>query len=64
MKRKTVMFFVILCFLILIVALSYFVGILEEGMKTGFAQVVFLVGVVVGMVGELMIVRIEKKTLE
>ena len=58
------MFFVILCFLILIVALSYFVGILEEGMKTGFAQVVFLVGVVVGMVGELMIVRIEKKTLE
>ena len=64
MKRKTVMLFVILCFLILIVALSYFVGILEEGMKTGFAQVVFLVGVVVGMVGELMIVRIEKKTLE
>jgi membrane protein YdbS with pleckstrin-like domain len=64
MKRKTVMFFVILCFLILILALSYLVGIWEEGMKTGFAQVVFLVGVVVGMVGELMIIRIEKKTLE
>lgn len=58
------MFFVILCFLILILALSYLVGIWEEGMKTGFAQVVFLVGVVVGMVGELMIIRIEKKTLE
>lgn len=57
------MFFVILCFLILILAFSYLINIWEEGAKTGFSQVVFLVGVVLGMVGELIITRIEKRIL-
>ncbi len=59
MKRKTVMFFVILCVLLVILAFSFLINIWEESAKTGFVQIVFIAGVLVGMVVELLIIRID-----
>lgn len=64
MKRKTVMFFVILCFLLAILAFSFQINIWEESAKTGFAQVVFIAGVLVGMVFELVIIMIDSRIPE
>jgi uncharacterized membrane protein len=61
MKRKTLMFLVILGFLLFIFAIFHLVGIWEEGAKPGFAQIVFITGVILGMAIELAIMRIEKQ---
>lgn len=61
MNRKTLMFLVILGFLLVILAISYLVGIWEEGAKAGFAQIVFIAGAVIGMVTELIITRIDQR---
>ncbi len=64
MKRKTVMFFVILCSLLVILAFSFLINIWAESAKTGFAQIVFITGVLVGMAVELVIFRIDSYILE
>lgn len=61
MKQKTLMFSVILCFLLAVLAISWLVNIWEEGAKPGYAQVVFIVGVLLGMVIELIMIRIDKR---
>lgn len=64
LKRKYLLFFVIFCFLILMLALSYLIGIVEEGMKNGFAQIMFLLGVLFGMIAELIVTRIDERIPE
>ncbi|KUG15529.1 hypothetical protein ASZ90_014809 [hydrocarbon metagenome] len=61
MKQKTLLFSVILCFLLAILAISWLVNTWEQNAKPGFAQVVFIVGVLLGMVIELIIIRIDKQ---
>jgi len=58
------MFFVIMCFLLVILAFSFLINIWEESAKAGFAQVVFISGVGVGMVVELVIIRIDSRIPE
>ena len=55
------MFIVILFTLLIILAFSFLINIWETSAKSGFAQVVFLLGVVAGMVAELAIVKIETR---
>ena len=60
MNRKKILTF-ILAFgtLSLISAISYHVDIWEEGAKSGYARVVFMIGAVLGMIAILVITRIE-----
>lgn len=39
----------------------YFIGIWEEGAKRGFAQVVFIIGVTIGMTAAYLLGRIDSR---
>lgn len=58
-RRKPITFIVIFGILSFIWALSSLVNVWEEGAKRGYAQVVFMIGVVLGMTAILIITRIE-----
>ncbi len=58
-RRKTITFIVVFGILSFIWALSYLVNVWEEGAKRGYAQVVFMIGVVLGMITIFVITRIE-----
>jgi hypothetical protein len=51
MKRKTIVaMLTTLCFLALVFIPFIIIGTLEEGAKRGFSQVVFMIGVLLGIV--------------
>ncbi|MDO9538637.1 MAG: hypothetical protein Q7J09_01340 [Methanocalculus sp.] len=58
-RKRLMMFLFIISFLLIIVAIHFFIGIWEEGAKRGFAGMVFIVGVVLGMAGIYMTMKLE-----
>lgn len=61
MKQKTKTLLLSLCFFLLLSVLMYFIGIWEEGTKHGFSQVVFIIGVTIGMTTAYLIGRIDSR---
>lgn len=59
MKQKTKTLLLSLCFFLLLSVLMYFIGIWEEGAKRGFSQVVFIIGVTIGMTAAYLFGRID-----
>lgn len=58
-RKRLMMFLFIISFLLIIVAIHFFIGIWEEGAKRGFAGMMFIVGVVLGMAGIYMTMKLE-----
>ncbi len=60
MDRKRLINGLVAMFFLLFIGVIYIlIGIWEEGAKPGFAGMVFYVGAVLGMVGSLMMVKLE-----
>lgn len=58
-RKKILTFILVFGTLSLISAISYLVDVWEEGAKSGYAQVVFMIGVVLGIIASLALTRIE-----
>ncbi|MCQ1537810.1 hypothetical protein FTO68_02245 [Methanocalculus taiwanensis] len=58
-RKRLINGLVAMSFLLFIGVIYIFIGRWEEGAKPGFAGMVFYVGAVLGMVGSLMMVKLE-----
>ena len=64
MKGRTVVFIITVGVLLSIVILSRLIADYEVYAKSGFSQVVFLVGFVLGLIVEFILIRIDSRLSE
>ncbi|MDG6250712.1 hypothetical protein [Methanocalculus sp.] len=58
-RKRLIMFLKILAFLLILGVIYILIGIWEEGAKPGFAGMMFYVGVLFGMAGMYMAMKLE-----